>query len=153
MRFEVVTSRSVTPPTPGAGWPMFHADVFHEGRIVTSWPALAGDTAYVGLRDESGVAHNGVLAVGQSDGERRWFSPTDAMVQGSPAVAGGIVYAPDIRGTLYAMEAATGRELWRERFVVDPSSGCVGPSSPTGATPPWPSPTDGCSSAFAPACW
>lgn len=139
VRFEVIAPRSVTPPTPGADWPMFHADVFHsgvaadalppplrlawshatEGRIVTSSPALVDGTAYVGLRDEDGVANNGLMAVRQSDGARRWFSRTDAMVQGSPAVAGGIVYAPDIRGTLYAMDATTGHELWRKRFAVD----------------------------------
>jgi hypothetical protein len=30
-----------------------------EGRIVTSSPALVDGTAYVGLRDEDGVANNG----------------------------------------------------------------------------------------------
>jgi outer membrane protein assembly factor BamB len=94
-----------------------------EGRIVTSSPALVDGTAYVGLRDEDGVANNGLVAVRQSDGARRWFSRTDAMVQGSPAVAGGIVYAPDIRGTLYSMDATTGRELWRKRFAVDVQRG------------------------------
>lgn len=42
VRFEVVTSRSVTPPTPGAGWPMFHPTSSTAGSRATRCPRRCG---------------------------------------------------------------------------------------------------------------
>ena len=119
---------------PGADWPQFHGDAAHSGVaedtlapsklglawvhrtpgvILTGSPVVADGIAYVGTRDEDGLDTNAVHAVDIRSGKPKWEFHTDASVHGSPAVADGIVYAPTIHGTLHAIDAATGRELWK----------------------------------------
>ncbi len=129
----------VPAPRPGVPWAMFKVDARHAGvaadapgddlrlawaqptggRIVTSSPALVDGSVYIGVRDDDGERHNGLLALAHSDGRRRWWFPTSSMVQSSPAVADGIVYAASIKGTLHAVDAGTGRERWRHVTAVE----------------------------------
>ena len=41
-----------------------------------------------------------------------WSYPTFDAVQSSPAVAGGVVYVGSNDGSLYAINAVTGKKLW-----------------------------------------
>jgi outer membrane protein assembly factor BamB len=133
---SVMSGGSLPEPLAGANWPMFHGNAQHTGvatdalpprlrlawshrtpgTILTSSPAVVDGVVYVGTRDEDGAAHNGVLAVDFASGRRLWRFPTEAQVQASPAVADGLVYAATVRGTLYALDAATGAKRW-ERVV------------------------------------
>jgi outer membrane protein assembly factor BamB len=130
------TARRLAPPRPGADWPLFHANPQHTGvatdvlppslrlawshrtpgTILTSSPAIVDGRVYVGTRDENGTEHNGVRAVDFATGRRLWRFKTEAQVQASPAVSDGLVFASTVRGTLYALEAATGVKRW-ERTV------------------------------------
>ena len=90
------------------------------GGRVRSSPAVAGDRVYVGSMDGS------VYAIDRATGRQAWRFDTDGRalesarfgfdrrtVQSSPAVAGGRVFVGSRDGFLYALEAATGRRLWR----------------------------------------
>jgi outer membrane protein assembly factor BamB len=127
---------------PGADWTQYHGDARHSGRagdllepsklglawirrtpgtILTGSPVVARGVAYVGTRDENGLEDSAVHAVDLKTGRRLWQYHTDSSVQGTPAVADGVVYAPSLRGTLYALDARSGRLLWkREAEYPDP---------------------------------
>jgi outer membrane protein assembly factor BamB len=134
--FSVTSSRTLPRPRGGADWPMFHGNAEHTGvasdelpprlrlawsyrtpgTILASSPAVVDGVVYVGTRDEDGTEHNGVLAVDFARGRQLWRFRTDAQVQASPAVAGGLVYASTVRGSLYALDARDGDKRW-ERVV------------------------------------
>ena len=134
--FALAGRRSLRRPRAGTDWPMFHGNAAHTGvasdelssrlrlawtyrtpgTILASSPAVVNGVVYVGTRDEDGTEHNGVRAVAFGSGRELWRFRADAQVQASPAVADGLVYAPTVRGTLYALDAATGVKRW-ERAV------------------------------------
>jgi outer membrane protein assembly factor BamB len=89
------------------------------GGSVGSSPAVDGDSVYV-------FSSNKVLrALDAQSGQERWavdVGPdwiTPEMLEtwypptASPAVANGIVYAPDFLGSMIALDAEDGHELWR----------------------------------------
>lgn len=74
---------------------------------LVSAPSIGPDgSLYVG--DKAGK----VYAV-TSDGGLRWTHATGGTVYSSPAVGGGTVYVGSGDGTLYALAAGDGAELWR----------------------------------------
>ncbi|MBT2384655.1 PQQ-binding-like beta-propeller repeat protein, partial [Streptomyces sp. ISL-11] len=93
------------------------------------WSYPVGDTASCGgvpvrlLAAEDGVVYvaagTRVLAIDVARGDVRWrfeapavFLSPPAFAPG-PAVTGGGVYVADYLGTVYALDAATGRDRWR----------------------------------------
>jgi outer membrane protein assembly factor BamB len=95
------------------------------GGRVRSSPAVVGGVAYVGSADGS------VYAVNVRTGAVRWrfdtlgrslhsrdFGFDRRTVQSSPAVVDGTVYVGARDGILYAIDAATGRERWRNDHHV-----------------------------------
>jgi outer membrane protein assembly factor BamB len=94
---------------------------FATGGYAEFWtPAVVGDTLYVGTSDGS------LYAVDTTSGIERWHTNVGIMPPSSPvvvdgvlyfgaaAVTDGLVYVGDsIGGTLIALDAATGSELWR----------------------------------------
>jgi outer membrane protein assembly factor BamB len=138
--FTVGTSGAADAPQQGSPWPQFHGNASHTGEaldalgpelrlawsarnrgsILTSSPAIQDGAVYVGVRDEDGLTDSGVIAVDLASGERLWRVRTAAQVQATPAVEDGIVYAGSARGTLYALDARSGRELWSRTVGVDP---------------------------------
>lgn len=90
------------------------------GGRVRSTPALAGGRVYVGSADGA------VYAFDREDGRILWRYETEGAslasasfgydrrtIQSSPAVADGRVFIGARDGFLYALDAATGRLLWR----------------------------------------
>jgi outer membrane protein assembly factor BamB len=59
-----------------------------------------------------------LMSVAQTDGAVNWTFTTvnGAGVWGAPAIVGDEVYAVDIDGSLYALDAATGQELWQVKL-------------------------------------
>ena len=132
-------ARGLQAPRAGADWPVFHADPQHTGvapdvlpptlrlawshrtpgTILTSSPAVVDGVVYVGTRDEDGTEHSGVRAVDFATGRRLWRFKTEAQVQASPAVAGGLVFASTVRGTLHALDASSGVERWSRAVGTD----------------------------------
>ena len=79
--------------------------------------AIAGDRIYT-LGDLPGGQH--ALALGRKDGKVLWKSRVGPVwddeyggPRGTPSVAGGAVYALGTEGDLVAVDAASGKELWR----------------------------------------
>lgn len=71
-----------------------------------SAPATDGARLFVGARD-------GLHALAPDDGRPLWHFPTTRRIAAAPVVQAGVVYAVGHDHTLYALEAAGGRELWR----------------------------------------
>lgn len=76
------------------------------GRLDTA-PAYADGVAFVTCDDAS------VSAYTLRPCEERWKTPSDGPFDAAPLVAGGIVYAASIAGTVYALDAATGAIQWQ----------------------------------------
>jgi len=89
------------------------------GSWVESSAAIAGGTAYIGSSD---FVH--MFAVDLENGRRKWGFKTSGYAWSSPAVADGLVYIgnacvskrhKETAADFYAVEAKTGREMWRFR--------------------------------------
>lgn len=76
------------------------------GRLDTA-PAYADDVAYVTCDDGS------VSAFHLRPCEERWRTTADGPFDAAPLIAGGVVYAASISGTVYALDAATGAVKWQ----------------------------------------
>jgi outer membrane protein assembly factor BamB len=85
---------------------------FTGGSIDFSSPILSGGTLYIGVRDRNALEHNGVIAMNALTGATQWFFKTDNAVNHSPACDGNKVYATDVGGRVYALDAARGTEAW-----------------------------------------
>ena len=129
-------------PVAGSDWPSFGGGMSHSGKaaeavvpplrlawtyrsgggaILNSSPVVVDGIAYIGLKDENGVAHNGVVAVDMWTGREKWRVRTDAAVDGTPCVIGGRVHFSSIRGTVHAVDAKRGTTLWERRYGIDPA--------------------------------
>ena len=75
------------------------------GDIVTSAPTVYGESLYVGSADQYLYALNAVT------GQLRWRYKMTGTVFSTPAATDRAVYAVS-GGNMYALDAATGRELW-----------------------------------------
>lgn len=103
---------------------------FKTGDIIRSSPAVADGIVYFGSKD------NHFYALNATTGEELWRFETSFggsgwdYVHSSPAVVDGLVYfgtndLADYYGSVYALDARTGEELWR----FDPENGtCSSPA-------------------------
>lgn len=130
-RFRVTAAKTVAP-TAGGEWGQHHGDAAHtgvapalsapkqlawvhntKGWFLTGSPVISKGVVYAGTRDENGEGKSAVHAVDLKTGKTRWVAPIASSVHGSVAVADGKVFVPSLRGVMYALDAATGKELWR----------------------------------------
>jgi outer membrane protein assembly factor BamB len=94
------------------GTPLWQYDTGTSDTFDRFRPAVSSDIVYVEVNDS-------VAALGASDGMVMWRhslggeNSTSSVRSLSPAVADGVVYASTTDGNLYALQAATGKELWR----------------------------------------
>jgi outer membrane protein assembly factor BamB len=76
--------------------------------VLGDWPEFRHDSAHSGVdgfESAIGVANVSKLT-------RKWLYPTGGAVVSSPAVANGVVYVGSKDGSLYALNAGTGKLLW-----------------------------------------
>lgn len=78
----------------------------YEASEETSYPYAADGTAYV----NSG---NSVIALSVADGAFKWQANTEGRVISLPAYDAGALYFGDDADRFYAVDAASGKELWR----------------------------------------
>lgn len=81
--------------------------------IGTSSPVLADGRCYLGIQDNNNAINGGVTAVDMADGRLLWKFKADSSVHATPTVRDGTVVAVSVGGVIYALEAKTGRKLWR----------------------------------------
>jgi len=100
---------------------------------VESSATLVDGTAYIGSSD-----YQRVLAIDPRNGQVRWWFDTDGSAWSTPAVDSTQVYIGavgtpgymiDHRGGFFALDRATGRELWRSNFQPAPGSFTSGVAS------------------------
>lgn len=112
------------------------------GAVSRSSPAVHGTDVIVGDLQNDGAFHNGadLIAVNRDTGTLHWITQVDdqpmAIITGSPVVAGDVVYVgissneeilaiPNIyacctfRGSVVAVDANTGKVLWKTYTVPD----------------------------------
>jgi outer membrane protein assembly factor BamB len=102
------------------------------GSIHFSSPAFANGTVYVGVmgfyNTTTQVSFNppyGVLALDAATGGTRWFFPTRGSVAASPAIVGSNLVVPSKDGSVYALDRATGNQVWEARVDAGISSAAV----------------------------
>jgi len=89
------------------------------GTASASSPAVAGNAVYFAVVAVAhGVALERIQARRRSDGRLLWSHTSGSLVAGgviepSPSVANGVVYAPSYDGTISAFAADTGALLWQ----------------------------------------
>ncbi|TNB69575.1 hypothetical protein FHJ30_18515 [Arthrobacter sp. BB-1] len=130
--FTFTAEKAITP-VKGADWSQHHGDQGHtgvaadridagqrlawsyrtEGTFLTGSPALVNGVVYAGTRDENGDGNSAVHAVDQATGKQLWSYKVPSSVHGSIAVSDGLVFVPTLRGSLFAVDAATGQLKWQ----------------------------------------
>jgi outer membrane protein assembly factor BamB len=76
--------------------------------------ALTEDAAVVTATDGK------VRAFNLADGERRWIYDAKTPLFAPAAIAGGVVYAGDLKGILHAVDLANGEKKWMLDLGTDP---------------------------------
>jgi polyvinyl alcohol dehydrogenase (cytochrome) len=120
----------------------------YAGAVTRVSPALYNNSIIIGDSESTGAPHNGtnVIAVNQQTGSLLWMTQVDshpaAIITGSPVVVGNVVYqgissmeealALDksyacctFRGSVVALDAATGKILWQQ-YTVPNNNGLTG---------------------------
>jgi outer membrane protein assembly factor BamB len=84
-------------------------DFGFDRRSIQSSPAVSNGVVFIGARDGF------VYALGAADGKLRWrYNHEISWINSSPAIADGVVYdGSSDAHFVQALDAATGRELWR----------------------------------------
>jgi outer membrane protein assembly factor BamB len=101
---------------PATGKKLWYCNVFQGNRVI-SGPTLAGDTVYAveGMRGPLFA----VKAGGKGDVTAthvRWKFAGTTPDAPSPAVANGLVFLATNPGVALCLDAATGKQLWKERL-------------------------------------
>ena len=128
-----LTNEKAIKPIAGTNWTQHHGDASHsgvaedvisagqrlawsyrtEGTFLTGSPVIVNGVVYAGTRDENGDGNSALHAVSQTTGKKLWSFPVPSSVHGSIAVSDGLVFVPTLRGTLFAVDARTGKQVWR----------------------------------------
>jgi outer membrane protein assembly factor BamB len=101
---------------PANGKRLWHCDVFKGNRVI-SGPTFAGDTIYAvqGMRGPLFAVRDG----GSGDvtaSHVRWQYAGATPDAASPVVANGLVFLATNQGVAVCLDAATGKEVWKERL-------------------------------------
>lgn len=86
------------------------------GGLECQWPMWGHDVD----RSFAYPCPSGISPETVDDLRRIWFFPTDDVVSASPVVVDGRLYVGDWTGQFYALDAATGDELWRRQLSTNP---------------------------------
>ena len=82
---------------------------------VVSNIAVDGDTAVFTATDGK------VRAIGVKDAGEKWAYDAKTPFFAGPAVAGGVVYAADLKGVVHAIDLAKGQKIWTLDLAADPA--------------------------------
>ena len=82
----------------------------HSGSPRDQWTMGGQDLDNSRNQPESGINKDNVARL-----KAKWIFTTGGDVSATPAVANGIVYFPDLAGNFYAVDAATGAQVWQAK--------------------------------------
>lgn len=91
------------------------------GTFLNGSPTIVDGVVYAATRDENGHGNSAVHAVDLATGEQVWEFATDTSVSRTIAVHDGVVYAQSMRANLYAIDATTGKLLWKRSPEAAPT--------------------------------
>ncbi len=83
------------------------------GETGMSSPRVEGKRMYIGVQDDHNAEQGGVVCLDARNGVLLWKFTTGNSVNGAPAVSDGIVVTVSVTGTVYGLDAKSGKELWR----------------------------------------
>ncbi|MBQ7652124.1 MAG: PQQ-binding-like beta-propeller repeat protein, partial [Victivallales bacterium] len=95
-------------------------------------PVITNGLAIIGLEDENNSQEGGVCAVDIAKGTIAWRYKTGFSVRNSLLLDGQSVYAVDVRNRIFKLNAADGKEVWKnspDKLFIDDnchSAPCVG---------------------------
>ena len=97
------------------------------GALVWKSEDLGGAVASQPVLDENGTLFVGtllpeVVAIEKNSGKIVWRTATAGWVWASPVLKDSILYAADLSGTVYAMQASDGSVLWKYQPVAGPKN-------------------------------
>lgn len=82
--------------------------------IFMSSPLLYNGSVFVASIDDNETGKAVIAAMDAVTGTVRWRYPVGASVRNSMAIEGGILFAQDVHGLLYALNAGTGQLVWKK---------------------------------------
>ena len=98
---------TVTVPAPGSFW-------------------LGGETPQAQIADPPNAARGWLTSFDAENGSVRWkYQAAHPMLAAVTPTAGGVVFAADMGGQLYAMDASTGRMLWQTNTGQSTGGGII----------------------------
>ena len=92
------------------------------GRAQVDWPQFGQNNSNTAGNHEETVISPATVA----NLQEKWKFTTKGDVSARPAVVSGVVYFPDWGGYLWAVNAATGKEIWGTKlssYVTNPATG------------------------------
>lgn len=81
-----------------------------------SSPRLVDGRLYIGVQDDHNARNGGLVCLDARDGKVLWRFTTGESVNGTPAVGDGLVCVVSVIGTVYAVDAVSGQEVWRSNL-------------------------------------
>ncbi len=81
-------------------------------------PLIYKGNVYVASVDENGTDRCAVFALDGESGKMLWKCPTEYSVRNTITIAGGKVFAQDIAGKLYQIDAVTGKLVKKENLPI-----------------------------------
>ena len=110
-----IASRLIYNAPPAAKGDPFLWRTALEGRVSRGAPVTDGKRIFVATFDDGFPKKCGVYALDPRSGAILWHHPTPDGVKGALALLDGVLYAQDTAGTLYALSAETGEEIFSRR--------------------------------------
>lgn len=90
-----------------------------QANIFLSSPLIYQESVYVGSLDDNESGKSSVSCMDAATGKIRWKYPLRHSVRSSIAAADGLIFAQDIQGYLYAIDAKDGTLAWEKDLKMD----------------------------------
>ena len=89
------------------------------GNIYMTSPIIANNRLYIATVDEDMNNRSAIVCLDAITGEKVWKYPTKGSIKNTIAFEKGNVFAQDIYGNLYAVNAETGKLSWTKKLQVE----------------------------------
>lgn len=123
----------------GAPWPMLLQNTAHHPdennvaspKLQLAWvsnagapvymssPLIVDDKVFAATLDEGNLDEGKIIAFNAKDGGIKWKYKTENSMKGAIAYADGKVFAADLGGMLYALNATSGQLVWKKALDKD----------------------------------